>query len=99
MIHSSPVRPPATFSHDVSKETPASASTSPWRPEAQAQDEEEVNLKEALVDQPLVGVEQLLPDEKHGPTARPMRSPKPMTLEEKEAHDLTHQPPHPGCQI
>ena len=93
MIQHPPVRPPATFSNDGSTTTVASSSTSIWHPEAPAQEEEDsVNLKEALVDQPIVGVEQLLPEEDQGPTARPMRSPKPMTLAEKEVHDLTHQP-------
>ena len=59
-------------------------------------EEEDVNFKEAIMDTPIVGVEQ---GEIQGPTARPIKSPKPMTQAEKEVHDLTHQPPHSGCSI
>ena len=62
--------------------------------------DEEVNLKDAIIDKPIVGVEPVVvPEEPAAIEAKPLRSPMPMTLAEKEKHDLTHQPPHPGCSI
>ena len=62
---------------------------------------EQVNFKEALMDDPIVGVETVQHDEKYSTAipAQPIRSPPEMTPAEKERHDLTHQPPHPGCVI
>ena len=54
-----------------------------------------------MVDAPHVGVE-LLQHEEDGPSAippKPVPSPPSMSAVEKAKHDLTHQPPHPGCAI
>ena len=64
------------------------------------EDSEEVDFKHVLSEAAVVGVE-VLHDEK-GPGARaakPMPSPPTMTPAQKEIHDLTHMPPHPGCSI
>ena len=63
--------------------------------------EEEVNLKEALFSDPIVGVERVTLTE-HGAgaiEARPLPTPPTMTAAEKAKHDLTHLPFHPGCPI
>ena len=63
--------------------------------------EEEVDLKEALFSDPIVGVERVISSE-HGPgaiSAQPLVTPRPMTPAEKAKHDLTHLPFHPGCPI
>ena len=60
-----------------------------------------VDLKDALFDDPIIGVEHVLLDE-NGLGARranPLASPKPMSPAEKAVHDLTHLPFHPGCPI
>ena len=57
---------------------------------------EEVNLKEAIMDDPIIGVEQ---QDEGAIEAKPLRSPPVMTPAQREIHNLTHQPPHPGCEI
>ena len=62
---------------------------------------EEVNLKDPLMDSPLVGVEQALvrEEELEAVPAKPMRTPPQMTAAEKDMHDVTHMPPHHGCPL
>ena len=58
-----------------------------------------VDVKHAVMNDPIVGHGPVLLDE-HGEGARaatPLTSPKSMTAVEKEIHDLTHLPYHPGC--
>lgn len=62
-------------------------------------EEEEFDLKDALVDAPIIGVEQSTTEELKTSAATPVRSPKPVTLAEKEKHDITHTPLHPGCPM
>ena len=60
-----------------------------------------MDLREAMLDQPIVGVEVVF-DEQHGAGARPARplpTPKPMSPAQRELHDLTHQPYDDGCEI
>ena len=64
-------------------------------------DPEEVNLKDALLSDPIVGLEKTILDE-HGPGARepsPLPSPRSMTAAQKAIHDLTHLPYDPACPI
>ena len=61
--------------------------------------EEEIDLKDALMDEPIVGVEQVQHDEHKAFEAKPVRSPTPMTAAQKEKHDLTHLPPDQACPI
>ena len=61
--------------------------------------EEEVNMKEAILDDPLVGIEIAEEDGKHAIAAKPVTTPPEMTPAQRERHNLTHQPPHPGCAI
>ena len=91
MIRAPPVSPP-THSSDNS----SGGAAAPDNAEAHRDADEVVDYDVAMMDQPLVGVEQAQPD---GPEARPIRSPKPMTPAEKAVHDLTHQPPDPSCPI
>ena len=63
--------------------------------------EEEIDLRLAMLDDPIVGVEQVVWDQ-HGPGAlkpRALPTPKAMSPAEKEEHDLTHLPFHPGCEL
>ena len=67
----------------------------------QEEEEEEVDMKLALLDEPIVGVEQVLHDA-NGPGAlkpRALPSPKPMTAIQKAIHDLSHLPHDPACPI
>ena len=64
-------------------------------------DEEEVDMRQALLDDPIVGIEQVVETE-HGPGARqprPLPSPKPMSAAQKAIHDLSHLPHDPACHI
>ena len=66
-----------------------------------APDEEDVDVKLALFDDPIVGVEVVTRDE-HGPgalEARALPSPPTMTPTQRATHALTHVPPHQGCAI
>ena len=104
MLH--PVSPPAAAASSTSPSTPegrpwdAAPPASPGAQPAQAPDEdEEVDFKYAMVRDPIVGVEITISDE-NGPGARepiPLKSPDSMTPAQREKHNLTHLPPHPGC--
>ena len=64
-------------------------------------EEEEVDHKEALFGDPIIGEAEQLEDE-NGPGARPaniLPAPKEMTLAEWISHCVTHLPYHPGCPI
>ena len=63
--------------------------------------EEEVDMRQALRDEPIIGVEQVIHDE-NGPGAlkpRPLPTPKAMTAAQKAVHDMSHLPHDPGCPI
>ena len=63
--------------------------------------EEEIDLKDALFSDPIVGVEAVAISE-HGPgalTPRPLSTPPSMTPAQRAIHNLTHLPYHPGCPI
>ena len=65
------------------------------------EEEEAVDLKDALFSDPIVGTEQVLQDE-HGPgaiAARLLPSPPSFTPAQWARHCLTHLPFHPGCPI
>ena len=65
------------------------------------EEEEEVDMRQAMLDEPIVGVEQVILDDK-GPGAiqpRPLPSPKAMSPAQKAIHDLNHLPRDPGCPI
>ena len=67
----------------------------------QEEEIEEVTMKQTVADDPLIGDEGVLHDD-NGPgarEARPLPSPPTATPAQKAKHDLTHQPPHPGCGI
>ena len=96
MLSSKPVSPhplPASSSTDVAGSGHQNAST--------MVDEPEVNLKDALFSDPIVGIDRVTASE-HGPgalPARPLPTPPSMTPAEKAIHDITHLPFHPGCPI
>ena len=94
VTHHPPVRPPPeTFSPD------AMSSTDVWHPETMVQEEDEEANLDSAEGKPIVGVERIPQDENHGVTPRPVSSPRPMTAAQREIHDLTHQPPDPGCSV
>ena len=89
MIH--PVRPPSS-SHEAGEG---------MHHQNAEEEEPEVDLKDALLDDPIVGVEAVTWDE-HGAgarQARPLPTPKAMSKAQKEIHDLTHLPFDEGCEI
>ena len=71
-------------------------------PHHQAPEEElEVDMGLAMLDDPIVGVEAVLSNQ-HGPgarPARPLRTPKQMSPAQREIHDLTRMPFDEGCEI
>ena len=66
-------------------------------------DEDElVDEGKALVHEPIVGVDKVVFDEATGSgalAARPLPSPKGMTMKQREVNDLTHLPYDPSCEI
>ena len=69
--------------------------------QGEEEEEELVNMKDALFDDPIVGHEQVLLDEQ-GPGALdpvPLTSPPSMTPAQWAKHVLTHLPYHPGCPV
>ena len=98
MFHTAPVRPPTQLLPHEAARAGGGADVAAAEGEALS---EEVDMKHVANDTPLVGVEGVLHDDK-GPGAReavPMPSPPAMTPAQKAKHDLTHLPPHPGCEI
>ena len=64
--------------------------------------EEDVDPKMALVGEPIIGVERVVYDDStgHGALeARPLSSPKGMSVAQRAIHDLTHLPYDPSCEI
>ena len=67
-----------------------------------ADEDELVDEGKALVHEPIVGVDKVVFDEATGSgglAARPLPSPKGMTMKQREVHDLTHLPYGPSCEI
>ena len=66
-------------------------------------DEDElVDEGKALAHEPIVGVHKVVFDETTASgalAARPLPSPKGMTMKQREVHDLTHLPYDPSCEI
>ena len=63
--------------------------------------EEEVDMKKAMFQEPIVGEEQIVLNE-YGPgalEAKPLASPNPMTPAELARHNPAHLPYHPACPI
>ena len=68
---------------------------------AQEEEEEEIDTKQAMTADPIVGT-QLVAQDEHGPgalTPRGLSSPPPMTPAERAVHNPTHLPYHLGCPI
>ena len=68
---------------------------------ALGEDHEPVDMKHALLQDPIVGVERVVLDE-NGPGAiepKPLASPSNMTPAQREKHNLAHLQYHPGCTI
>ena len=66
-----------------------------------SQEEMDVDMSQAMLDDPIVGVEVVLEDH-NGPgarQARPLPSPKSMSPAQRAIHDLTHLPFDEGCDI
>ena len=82
----SPVRPSASSSSSSGGEAHAPSIVH------EAKEEEPVNLKDALDEGPIVGVEPAQ-DGHSIRTAVPLPAPPAMTPKEREIHNLTHQPP------
>ena len=64
--------------------------------------EEDVDLKLALMKEPIVGMENVTWEEGKGPgaiPARPLSSPKEMSLAQRLIHDINHLPYDPACPI
>ena len=64
--------------------------------------EKDVDPKMALMGEPIVGTETVTWDEGKGPgaiPARPLPSPKEMSVAQRRIHDITHLPYDPGCGI
>ena len=64
--------------------------------------EEDVDPKMALTGEPIVGMENITWEEGKGPgaiPAKPLPSPKEMSVAQRRIHDLTHLPYDPGCGI
>ena len=94
MCQPSPVRP---LPHEPPDLPGGDDGAAPIRAQGE-DDKEEIDPKLALMDDPIVGVE-AGGSAPLGPQAKPLRTPPTMSKAEKEKHDVTHQPPHPGCAI
>ena len=56
----------------------------------------------AVLGEPIIGVERVVYDDETGPgaiPARPLPTPKSMSVAQRAIHDLTHLPYDPGCEI
>ena len=102
MLHCCPVSPltPPTSS---SSEGRAASSEHDTTQIAEHEDHEEVDFKDVLVgdEHTITGTGHTLHDGTHAGAIPPraLRSPTAMTPAEKAIHDLTHMPPHEGCEI
>ena len=64
--------------------------------------EDEVDPKHALMDEPIIGMENVTWEDGKGSgaiPAKPLPSPKTMTEAQRRIHDITHLPYDPGCPI
>ena len=55
-----------------------------------------------MLGEPIIGVERVVYDDETGPgaiPARPLPTPKSMSVAQRAIHDLTHLPYDPGCEI
>ena len=96
MLSVRPPSPPASSSHEGAGGDDQTAG-----PSTEGKQEEIVDLKQALFDEQIVGVELVVADE-NGPGAiapRAVTSPPQMTPAERAKHNLTHLPYHPGCPV
>ena len=92
-----PVSPQPLHSHSLSPLGAGSAEAAG----VHSEEEEEVDMKKALLADPIVGTKSVVMDQ-HGPgaiSAKPLASPPSMTPKERAIHNLTHLPYHPGCAI
>ena len=65
-------------------------------------EDEVVDNTKALINDPIVGVDRVVLDDKTGPgalDARPLPSPKGMTPARRAIHDITHLPYDPSCEV
>ena len=65
-------------------------------------EDEAVDKSKAMINDPIVGMDRVVLDDKTGPgalDARPLPSPKGMTPAKRAIHDLTHLPYDPSCEV
>ena len=65
-------------------------------------DDEEVDRSLAMTGEPIIGMDRIVYDDETGPgalAARPLPSPKGMSIAQRAVHDLTHLPYEPSCEI
>ena len=65
-------------------------------------DDEEADPKMAMLGEPIIGVERVIYDDETGPgaiAAKPLPTPKSMSVAQRAVHDLTHLPYEPSCKI
>ena len=81
--------------------SPQSAELAKDAADQHVEEEEDVDLSKAMLNDPIVGVEVVISDHR-GPgarRARPLPTPKRMSPAQKEQHDLTHLPFEAWCPI
>ena len=67
-----------------------------------ADDDEVVDGKLAVTNDPIVGIERVVYDDATGSgalPARPLTAPKGMSMSQRAIHDLTHLPYDPSCEV
>ena len=65
-------------------------------------EDEAVDNSKAMINDPIVGMDRVVLDDKTGPgalDARPLPSPKGMTPARRAIHDITHLPYDPSCEV
>ena len=68
----------------------------------EAELDDDVNPKHAMMDEPIIGMENVTWEDGKGSgalSARPLPSPKTMSDAQRRIHDITHLPYDPGCPI
>ena len=66
------------------------------------EDDEYVDRSVALTSEPIIGTDNVMFDDATGPgasEARPLPSPKGMSVQQRAVHDLTHLPYDPSCEV
>ena len=66
------------------------------------EDDEYVDRSLALTSEPIIGTDKVIFDDATGPgalEARPLPSPKGMSVQQRAVHDLTHLPYDPSCEV